>query len=167
MCTIFRKAAKTLNKTTYQTPLTHYWLKSLFIKTSIHNLGLPRGLFLIECAWNTSKGRHPGLILNLRFLNHLCPFDIQEQGQYSKISVDASYSTFLSMAEPSHLTESTHFKRLYLWSYSFDLYPDFMTIGEGWDVGGLVNSKLSAMLPLPQQFSTNIRNRVKKNKYKI
>lgn len=38
-----------------------------------------------------------------------------------------------------------------------------MTIGEGWDVGGLVNSKLSAMLPLPQQFSTNIRNRVKKN----
>ena len=48
----------------------------------------------------------------------------------------------ISEAESSHLPEETHFGRLYPRSRSFGHYPQLVTRGEGWNVGGPGNREL-------------------------
>ncbi|KAK3509754.1 hypothetical protein QTP70_008385 [Hemibagrus guttatus] len=91
-------------------------------------LGLPRGLFPVGHARNTSPGRrqrrHPKQMPE----PPLPPFDVEEQRLYSELLPGdrAPYPT--SKGAPRHPTEEAQFGRLFPGSYPFSHDPELMTI---------------------------------------
>ena len=109
----------------------------------IWSLGLPHGLLPVGHALKTSEGsrpQHPNQ-------QSTSAGSLWHEGAPSGC---LSSSPYISKAEPSHSTGETNFGRLYPWSHSFSHYPKVMTVGEGWNIDGLVNHKLChpAQLPL-------------------
>ena len=72
----------------------------------------------------------------------LAPFDVKKQGLYSELPPDVRTFHPISKAEPGQSTEEAHFGHLYPQSHSFCHYLELMTIGEGWNINGLLNEEL-------------------------
>ena len=72
----------------------------------------------------------------------LTPFDTKEQRLDSKLPPDVRAPYPISKGEPGHPAEEAHFGRLYSRSRSFGHDPEFVTIGEGWNIDRPVNGEL-------------------------
>ena len=79
--------------------------------------------------------RHPNQVPEP---SQLTPFDAEEQRLCSEFAPDGQAPHPISKAEPSQPPKETHCSCLYLRS-SFGLYPDLVTIVEGWKKDGPVN----------------------------
>ena len=114
-------------------------------------LGLPRGLFPVGHARNTSRGRRPGgHPIQIPEPPQLALLDVEEQRLYSELLLGDRAPHHISKGAPRHPAEETHFGRLYPGSRSFGHDPKFMTIGDCRNVNWTVNQelRLSAQLSL-------------------
>jgi len=66
--------------------------------------------------------------------SQLTPLNAKEQRLNPKFPPDVRAPYPISKAEPGHPTEVTNFGHLYPRPRSFGHDPEFMTIGEGWNV---------------------------------
>ncbi len=94
------------------------------------------GWTCLEKLHREAPRRHPNQIPKPP---QLALFDAKEQWLYFELPPDVQSPHPISKAEPSHPTEETHYSHSYPLSHPFSHDPQLMTIGEGWNIDGLIN----------------------------